>query len=242
MQIGFEVTAAKPKGLRAAEEQPAQTPMRPREIAKNPTTDQKRVRRQMQRKMAVMNDVGECRLCGGDLVVKSKHGNTLDAECSTCGTEHTLQRNDEKTAAQKFAAFQNLSALEQDRIRTLAWWDQSDVECPECHSGRQIGTGWASGSGSHRMTLRCPRCEHHYEVPVEVSGGKVTKNVIKDDEGAIDHPREVARTAASETARLLNFVGAVWVPVVNTTPYLPQSGLSAIARRAQSVLDTEEIQ
>lgn len=50
--FGFEKEAAKPKGERAPEDGPTQAPMRPIKMARNPSTDQKKVRRQMQRKTA----------------------------------------------------------------------------------------------------------------------------------------------------------------------------------------------
>lgn len=241
MRTGFEVTAAVPKRLRAAEDAPVAQSMRgERRITQAPSTDQKKVRREMQRKTAVNVTAGDCRLCGGDLIPMGRRTDsptTMRAQCASCGTKHELQNAEvkPKSAALAFVAFQNMSAPEQDRLRFLAWWDQNDVECPECHSGRQVGTGWASGDGNHRMMLRCPRCEHHYEVPVEVSGGKFTHKIKRSQ------PAEHGRIAANTTAHLLSFVGSVWVPVVDTDPYLTHTGMSAIARRAQSVLDTEEI-
>lgn len=76
MDIGLDTTAAKPKGLRASDDQPSTVPMRPREVVqKNPTTDQKRVRRQMARQQ---------RTAAGDGDVVTQVGKEWRALCSSC--------------------------------------------------------------------------------------------------------------------------------------------------------------
>jgi hypothetical protein len=58
VEIGFECVAAKPKGLRSSDDEPRTVPMRPREVVqKNPTTDQKRVRRQMARNQRTATEI-----------------------------------------------------------------------------------------------------------------------------------------------------------------------------------------
>jgi hypothetical protein len=60
VRIGFEVVAAAPKGNRASsEDAPGQVPMRgtdPRQVRRNPSTDQKKVRRAQQRKTATQDE------------------------------------------------------------------------------------------------------------------------------------------------------------------------------------------
>lgn len=67
MEIGFTFEAAKPKGQREPADQPTQVSMRPREVTqKSPSTDQKRVRRAMQRRAVAADDTRAepCPKCG----------------------------------------------------------------------------------------------------------------------------------------------------------------------------------
>lgn len=241
MQTGFEVTAATPKRLRAADDAPVAETMRgDRKITQAPSTDQKKVRRQMQRKTAALNDVGDCRLCEGPLIPKSRDGSTVKAECGDCGTEHSLQSSTIDKASTRIEMFSNLSDFERDRLRVLAWWRESVGNCPECGHGSIIGEGWADGGPEGwRKSLRCEKCQHQYHVqdqhPRESSEDF-------EDRKARTKPKGTGRAAASDFTTLLSLVGSTWEPRTDVSPYLGHTGMSAIARRAQSVLDTEEIQ
>lgn len=192
----------------------------------------------MQRKTAALNDVGDCRLCGGDLVSQGYKGETLRAKCSECGAGHELQntgagaRDHGRTAAQRFATFQNLSADAKARIEMLAHFEQAAKDpCPECGDttwGMRDPYGLADSSDQGLRTMvHCKACDHYY-----------THRDPADHPSS--QPGEYGRTAVSRTARILGLVDAQWVVEGDTTPYLAQSGKSAIARRAHSVLDTEE--
>jgi DNA-directed RNA polymerase subunit M/transcription elongation factor TFIIS len=185
---------------------------------------------------AAMNDVGDCRLCEGPLVAKSTEGSTTKAECRDCGTEHSLQTSQvNKSAAAKYAEFQNLDPRTRSQIESLAGYLSAEKgKCPACdHKGEQKPYGHAMSSETgHQTMVKCLHCGHtykHYDPA--------------DNEAREERAREKARghgvTAAARTASLLSLVGSTWEVVVDTTPYV-HTGMSAIARRAQSVLDTEE--
>lgn len=239
MRTGFEVTAAVPKRLREAEDAPASETMRgERKITQAPSTDQKKVRRQMQRRTAVMNDVGDCRLCEGPLEAKSRDGETVKAECRDCGTEHSLQQSQvNKSAAQKFAEFQNLDDRQRAQIEMLAGYMSAEQgNCPSCGTKgfrTQIPYGHAQGTEhGHQTLVRCLHCGHNYKHydPADNEA---------HEERRQQKAREHGRTAASHTASLIALVGSTWEIAGDTSPYV-HTGMSAIARRAQSVLDTKE--
>lgn len=91
MEFGFEVVAAK----RPVIDAPAQQPMRPDKLARNPDTDTKKVRRQQarQRKTATSNWAdGTCPQCGSDEVTYENNDDSdlavaseEWASCATCG-------------------------------------------------------------------------------------------------------------------------------------------------------------
>ena len=69
LNLGFDVTAAKPKRVEDPETQPTQVRMRgDQKVLRNPSTDQKRVRRRM-RKSAALS--GECMYCGASVTYKA---------------------------------------------------------------------------------------------------------------------------------------------------------------------------
>lgn len=288
MEIGFEFIAAKPKGLRAAADEPAHQPMRPREVtvSKNPSADQKRIRRQMARDHrtaaekgdlfrhephpcpvcrkpcpfvsdhgdvlvyncpmhgtfnvprrsgsheiaaegsrgepmhaeAAMNDVGDCRLCGGDLKHVGRDGGTQIAKCEDCGTRHELQGHVDDNAHRIGQVLATASTYTDRQWRHLAAievlagydWDKIDAtSCPKCHKKGSKGFRGTHGSGGARV--QCEHCKHEFGI----------SNAVKDKYAS------------------LRYASMRWTPQYDTTKYAaPQ--MSAIARRAHAVLDTPE--
>lgn len=233
MDIGFEVVAAKPKGL-YAEEPPASESMRgTRTLTKNPSTDQKKVRRQQQRKTAsmdftaAMNDVGDCRLCGGDLKAQeSQKGDSgLRASCQDCGTTHMLQGKPlERSAA--LAEADSVDEATMRRLASVSTWEHIEKgACPDC-SSTGFGTKRIGGFGETNANdlgkvwdVLCKDCGHHYKVSDK-------------DARAAKHDRKHAA---------LEMLGYAWVPQMDTSQYVTGGKpLSAIARRAHAVLGTPE--
>lgn len=277
MQIGFETTAAVPKRLRAVEEQPVQQAMRgERKVTQAPSTDQKKVRRQMQRKTAANFSAGTCRMCEGNLIPMGRKSDsepsTMRAQCADCGTKHELQGAEvKKVSALAYEAFQNLPAEEKERLEFLAdlqmeaWYppNYEKGNCPHCGAGKskQNFEGTGASNGHNGIYAKCDKCSKSYMVDKD-------KGIIPPDSDANmslhqrrqKYPEQYADTpeyaergrrekekdkdfgfAASRRAVLISLAGATWVPIIDTTPYLSAPSMSAIARRAQSVLDTEEI-
>lgn len=229
MQIGFEVTSARPKGL-PADDQPVQVPMRPAaEIRRSPSTDQKKVRRAQQRKtasmefIAALNDVGDCRICGGDLKTQesNKGDSTVRATCSDCGTEHHLQSSD----MERSAALVELDGLDDKTLRRLAnvdtWLHIEKMPCPDCTSQgfgtKRMGGHSQDGDGKgFKWHVLCKDCGHHYKV---------------SDQDAAESRRKTASTIVQ---------AYTWVPTLSTAQYTGGNPLSAIARRAQQVSSIPE--
>lgn len=231
MDIGFEVIAARPKGLRA-EEPPAAESMRgARTLTKNPSTDQKKIRRQQQRKTASMdftaalNDVGDCRLCGGDLkpADSQKGESTIRANCEDCGTEHHLQAK----PVDRTASLEQVDERTMQRIANVETWLHIEkMPCPDCHSqgfGTKRMGGHSAGSNGFRWHVLCRDCGHHYQVA---------------DKEAIEHQRASQERGHHASIQALSLS---WEPLVDTSKYVTGGKpLSAIARRAQSVSATPE--
>lgn len=187
-------------------------------------------------RFAALNDVGDCRLCEGPLIPKGREGSTTKAECRDCGTEHSLQTSEIKSAAARFAEFQNLDDRQRGQIEALAGYLSAEKgTCPACdHKGDQKPWGHANGSSEGFRTLvKCLHCGHtykHYD-PADNEAREERLRTKRKDFG---------RTVGSlDTATLISLVGSTWDVVGDTSPYV-HTGMSAIARRAQSVLDTKE--
>lgn len=77
MHLAFTVKAAKPKGNRADADAPAQEPMRgsTKQVRKNPSSDQKRTRRKLQR-AATRTDMLAGNLSGGEYI-RGPNGQTF---------------------------------------------------------------------------------------------------------------------------------------------------------------------
>lgn len=177
---------------------------------------------------------GDCRMCGGNLIPMGQHPDspsTLRAQCTDCGTKHDLQGAEvKKVSAADMERLQNLSSAERERLEALAGWKElllgpeppayMKASCPHCGAGssRQEREG-LTGRG---VALRCRKCKKSHDVAFQRS----------------DDPW--GSSAASRTAALVAVMDAHWEPIVDTSPYLSAPGMSAIARRAHSVLDTKE--
>jgi DNA-directed RNA polymerase subunit M/transcription elongation factor TFIIS len=165
--------------------------------------------------LALMNDVGDCRSCGGDLIKQpaEKGASTVTAKCADCGMEHQLQESGQRSASLRRTARQ-----EQHLDAIAAIYEVEHSTCPDCGSkgwGTKSGEGHSNSSDrGFRWNARCRDCGHRYEV-------------ARDDNAADRRSRYASLTWEPATARYLPD---------------PHKHMSAIARRAQSVLDTEEIQ
>jgi hypothetical protein len=126
MEHGFEFIAAKPK--KAADDEPYAENMRgDRKITKNPSTDQKKVRRAQQRKTALEASVdypddieieagihdwfsrvqidaalddapgNECRICGEDMSPGRQNGNTTTYKCPSGHSQDVQEKVGAKT-------------------------------------------------------------------------------------------------------------------------------------------------
>lgn len=176
-----------------------------------------------------------------------------------------------KVSALAYEAFQNLPAEEKERLEFLAdlqveaWYppDYPKVNCPSCGAGKSKQNHEGTSNGN--LAVRCDKCSHHYEVNQQsglVPDRNPDRNMTpaqmrnkypdrfantpeyaergRKEREKKEKPGDYAYTA-SRRALLVALAGSTWVPIIDTTPYLSAPSMSAIARRAQSVLDTEEI-
>lgn len=153
--------AARPKG-RSFDDEPTSQPMRPAargQIARNPSTDQKRVRRENARKVAEWTPGHvKCQSCGVE--AHPRMGDTAP-ECSVCGSYSISKTRPEvQTGGQHYP--QNSRHLNQsDYSRQAARHDQcgycgvenasvKDGLCPQ-HEGHR-NDGWEGQSNSDEAT------------------------------------------------------------------------------------------
>lgn len=250
MEIGFEVTAARPKGLRADDPAPTASMRGDRKITKNPTTDQKKVRRAQQRKTAsmdftaAMNDVGDCRLCGGRLIASpgKQDDTTHKAVCEDCNTTHMLQGN----LAEKSASLLAEAAAFTDRqwmvLHRVAMFDiESETVCPHC-DGKGWKTkqfrGWYHPPAIAKM--HCHDCENHFFMNVD--SGKTHPTHYGDLVEEHLKNKSASLLSKADQDRVLRYVGYRWVPQTDSSKYVTGGQpLSAIARRAREMSTTPEV-
>lgn len=170
---------------------------------------------------ALMNDVGDCRSCGGNLVRQpgEKGASTVTAQCEDCGMEHQLQERHQQTAA----VGQRTARQEQHLLAVQAMYEVDHTPCPDCGS-----KGWntkdnyghkgghTDGKFQMHWMVKCKDCGHKYDVPRD------------------DH--------AEDRAKRQRYASLSWEPSPGRYLPNPHQHMSAIARRAQSVLDQKENQ
>lgn len=157
--------AARPKGKSSWEDEPSSQPMRPAargQIARNPSTDQKRVRRAQQRKVAEWTPGHvNCSSCGftGHPVL----GDGTSANCARCGSyDVTKTRPGVPTGGTPHP--DNSRYLDQgDYARMASAQPVEPQACPDCWGRGQVQSGYAltDEGGSDRMRpvhTACPTC------------------------------------------------------------------------------------
>lgn len=172
--------------------------------------------------VAALDDVGDCRLCGGDLKHVSSDGNNIQAKCVDCGTEHQLQGKVDDGAhrvshllaqASKFTErdWRHLAAIE---VLADRWDDVDAAACPTCGNTGKFqfhyrGSG-SEGSNTHTR-VECQKCKAQFNV----------------------------KHSPTDKYASLRYASLRWEPQFDTTKYVaPQ--MSALARRAHDVLATPE--
>lgn len=159
---------------------------------------------------ALMNDVGDCRSCGGDLVKQpgQRGESTVKANCADCGMEHSLQDNSRATAS--------LRTLNANLRAVQAIHEVDNSPCPDCGSkgwatknsnGHSAGSHGSDGKPYWNWHVKCRDCGHRYEVPRE--------------------------------DRADRYASLSWEPSPDPK-YLSVNPMSAIARRAHAVLAAPE--
>lgn len=189
MEIGFEFVAAKPKGLRAATDEPVQVPMRPREITKNPSADQKRVRRQMARSQRTAAEKGDlfrhephpCPVCRKPCPFVSDHGDVLVYNCPMHGTFDVPRRSGSReiSANLKGESMQAQAAM-------------NDVgDCRLC-GGDLKHSGYSPAAGAH--IAHCEDCgtQHQLQGKPDEGAHRVSHIVAQAAEFTERHWRHLA--------------------------------------------------
>ncbi len=214
MQIGFTVEAAVPKRLRAVEEPPVQQPMRgDRKITQAPSTDQKKVRRAMQRKTASAGDVHE----HDNVQAKDE----FDAEHIEPGGGHHHKHRAEGVLNDTSDC--RICGGNLKPVGSSSTTATTTARCEDCDTEHQLQSASALND-----TADCRLCGG--DLVRQPSAGDTTQARCKDC-GTEHSLQEAGQRTAS------------WQPQYDISRYMPTGQKSAIARRAQSVLDApEEIQ
>lgn len=171
---------------------------------------------------AALDDVGDCRLCGGDLKHTGGNGSTHAAKCADCGTEHNLQGKVDSGAHRISHLTAQVAEYDERDWRHLAAmqalavdWDKVDnTPCPSCGKTgfHKFRGGGSDGKGNSHLLVACGTCDHTF---------------------SIGSPNSTDKYAS------LQFAALRWTPQYDTSKYAaPQ--MSAIARRAHDVLDSPE--
>lgn len=266
MEHGFEFVAAKPK--KAADDEPYAENMRgDRKITKNPSTDQKKVRRAQQRKSAMEASV--------------EYPEDIEIEA---GIRDWFQRLDNKVLPQDFLKHptqkSDFDPLGQSGLPGYGKPDYSDYQapaapdkqqyrCPQCQGSAQGFSGEpcpsCRGTGmridaSKTANLRCPQCDSWSlsDKPSQCADCKVD---MVPEQGHPDQRDKFKAAALDDMAgnkcrlcegnmnpvRSNGITTSMKCDDCGTTADVQKKAvksemnfLSAIAKRAQSVLDTPE--
>lgn len=194
MDLGFEIVAEGARSKRPSDEPaPAQVPMRPRDQRRNPSTDQKRVRRAMQRKVAAH----QC-MC--------EHINHFPPgdPASTAGGFDDHPR---EGGAHEYG---KASAGEHSARYVGPVCDWCAEKCMKDYLLPKESHLHLAAEEEHEKELTCPQCLQHVTVVLQPEGPKFTYNCPNCGyHGTIDAPKEATRRTsvvsgtAQDRARLL---------------------------------------